>query len=76
MKKMLPFCLIVIDCFCHVKNDHLPLGLGTGAGSGQNKTERTCDKRQLLYNITNITDQPSTFIEINYFFAPSSKTKL
>ena len=24
-EKMLPFCLIVIGCFCHVMNDHPPL---------------------------------------------------
>ena len=27
MKKMLPFCLIMIGCFYHVMNDHPPLGL-------------------------------------------------
>ena len=25
MKRMLSFCLIVLDCFCHVMNDHPPL---------------------------------------------------
>ena len=37
MKKMLPFCLIVIGCSCHVMNDQPPLTLGISLSREEKK---------------------------------------